>query len=267
MATAQPKNAMPAGDSLPEKTDSDNKGQQQQKERVYAGTFKSDEELEKGYVNLKKSYDTQGNEIGTLRANNQSLQQTNETLQRMLTTMQENNKPAQEPEPPKTDYEAELQNIRKEFKKGNIDEDELVLRTNKLTALQVSEDANQKLEKMRTELQNSFNSQLSERDQQVMLKDFHDKYPDFQELVTSGKLEEVKSQNPLHDDFSAYWALKAQEAFEKGKQEQSEISSGSENTNKVLSDPGTSMQTPKTKPTSEADIKASMLAAAKNTEQ
>ncbi|MCP4493242.1 MAG: hypothetical protein GY820_38960 [Gammaproteobacteria bacterium] len=254
MAKAQPKDAIPAGDIPPETPD---KGEVVEP-KVYAGTFKSADELEKGYGELKGKLDTQGGELGTLRGENKQLQ---DQMATMTQEAQGREEAARNATPP-TDYEQELREVKKQFDSGDIDEDEYVLQTNTITANRVSAESDAKIDAMKQDLIGQFQNTLADRDTQVVVDKFHKDNPDFATLQADGTLARLQQDNPMLDEVSAYYSHQAQTAFDKGKADQERIERGSDNAGKVLSEPGSAMQTPGSKPTTEAELKASMLKAA-----
>ena len=224
----------------------------EQAPRVYAGTFKDPDSLEKGYGELKSKLDTQGGELGAIRAENKALQE-QVTLAGQPTTP--------ETAAPATDYEAAQVDLANKYENGDIDFPTYAQQSNAMTAQAVQERAQTQVSEILGQAEERTQATLAERDNQEMLGKFHEKYPDFVEKQSAGELEKVKADNPYFDDVNAYFAIKANEAKEAGRTEQASLESGSEDAGKVLADPGSAMQTPAKKPTTEAGIKASMLAA------
>jgi len=218
--------------------------------RVYAGTFKDPDALEKGYGELSGRFDIQGNELGTMRTEN-------ETLRVALAEAQKPVESAVTPEP--TDFQGMQSALAKQYEDGDIDFPTYAKESNALTAQAVQEQAQVQLDQTLSKANDQFSQTLQERDDQVTVDKFHSQYPDFAEKQASGALQATREANPMFDDMTAYFALTAQEAKEAGKAEQAKLESGSLEAGKVLADPGTVMQTQK-RPVGEAALKASMLA-------
>jgi len=219
-------------------------------ERVYAGTFKDPDALEKGYGELKGKLDAQGGELGAIRGENKALQD----------RMAEMQQAPQTPNVPTTDYESAQAELAASYENGDIDFPTYARESNAMTAQAVSEQAQTQVEQILGQANDQFTQTLTERDDQVAVDKFLEQYPDFTEKQQSGALEQMRTSNPMFDDVTAYFAITAQEAKSAGMAEQARIESGSQTAGKVLADPGTAMQTPTKKPIGEAAIKASMLA-------
>lgn len=256
MATSIPEGAIPAGDKPPEPRQDTGKVESQE-ERVFAGKYKSPDDLEAGYNALKQKLDEQGSELGSLRSENGSLKEQQEALSRAAKEREES---ALKAEPP-TDYEQELANVAKKYDDGDISFKEALLETNSLTAQRVAAENEQKMQMMQQSLQESFQSTLADRDNQVVVDKFLEKHQDFNELQDSGAIASRMAQDPMLDELSAYYALKADMAFEEGKRSHEQLVDGSKAAKRVLSDPGAAMQSQTKMPTTVAERKASMLAA------
>lgn len=216
------------------------------------GKFNSSADMEKGYLELQNKLSAQGAELGEVRKYAQAIAEQ---------AQQQSQQSAQAPAEPATDYEQMLADISRAVDDGDMEPGEAILKSNAITAQMVQGQAQQQINGVLDQATQQFESTLADRDQQSMVDKFNEQNPDFQQLLESGALEPFKQANPMHDDFSAYYAAKADAAFSQGQAEQAKIKAGSEDAGKVLSEPGTAMQTPKKKPTGEAAIKASMLAA------
>ena len=221
-------------------------------EKVYAGKYKSPEDLEKAYGEIGKKYGQQSQQVGELSKQNQELAQRLEAIEKQNAELSN---------PPKTDYEAELRALNKQYDEGEIEIGELLLRTNAITRQQTLAEADQKYGNILDQASNQFQQTLSERDAQAQANKFHEQNPEFNQWAESGELDAMKESNPMLDDLSAFYALKAAKAFEAGKEETLRLKSGSEEAGKVLSKPGNSIQQankPKERLTGSA-LKASML--------
>lgn len=213
--------------------------------------YESPEALATAYQNLEGKLGEQGTELGSLRAAKKVLEEQIET-ERTATEAREDKEPA-------TDYETKLQEIYDELTAGDITVEAALKQSNALTAeaaaLKATEAAAQTLE-----------DTLKERDAKAVHKEFLKDHPDYEEIRKSGKLESIKQESGgMHDDFSAYFALKATTAKEEGMAEAARLAAGDEKTQTVLTKPGESIQqTNKPKsPLSEGDLEASMLGAAR----
>lgn len=233
-------------------------------------TAKPEPEIDyaKSYQELQKKFGEHSNIVGELRKQNQQLMQELQGIKEIASKREEVARNL----PPPTDYEKMLADIAQKADEGEITLQQALIESNKITRewskAEAERDKQALIEQARGEVQ----SLLSEKDAQQAVTKFHEANPDFQTLREQGAFEQLKAEDPLLDDLSAYWKTKALEAqkaadlrFEEGKKEALRVASGSEKAGKVLSDPGKSMQTtPKQRgPLGEGDIKASMLAALK----
>lgn len=261
----------PAGDQPPEGQDDNKSGQQQQQQGHADDKNKSGQQQsqqgaqgdqgDKGdqsgddwetrYKNLEKKLGEQGNEMGQLKKQNQELVQ---QLEQMKSGDQEKGKGEQQA----PGYEDKMNQIYKQLDDGDISVEEALRQSNALTAemtrANADEVASQKVQEA-----------LAQKDQEAMVNKFFEDHPDFQQLKESGALDQEKQQMPgFHDDFSAYFALKArtaaEEAYERGKKEMQGLEEGDANAGKVLQKPGSTMRNQNPEPlTDEGDIKQSML--------
>jgi len=217
-------------------------------EKLLAGKFKTPEEMEQGYTNLEQKLGEQGEEVSTLRKQTQYL---TEQLESGKQAAQEEGGQAGE------DYNAKLQDIQNQIEEGELSVSEGLAKTSEITAAMATDQA-------MTKFHETQQQQAVEASKQKFAED----NPDFFELQKQGELEKVKSQYPgLHDDFSAYFQLKAnqeaQAAYERGKQEMAKIAEGDKGTQKVLPGEGSDPQMQEIgdnkKPAGESDMKESML--------
>lgn len=225
---------------------------------------KPEADYQKRYEELSKKFGEHSNQVGELRKQNQTMAQQMEEIQSKAA---EREKAARNAEPP-TDYEKMLSDIADQLDAGDISERDALLQSNKITREWTKAEAAQEKEQLLSQARSEAQSLLDQKDSDQIVSRFHESNPDYQELADNGTINELMSDDPLLDDLSAFWKHKAQSAaaekdaaFEAGKQEALRVKSGSENTGKVLADPGTSMQTQQksNRPASESDIKASML--------
>jgi len=251
MAKKEEEGRIPAGAPLP--PDEGTEVVQDVPKTVKAGEkeYESAEALGEAYQNLESKLGEQGNELGTERAaKNAALHE----IEGLKATAAETAKADQTPG--EGDYETQLADIYKKLNDGDITVEDAMQKSNTLTAEMATDIAVQKATQ-------GFESTLQDRDAKGIQDQFLKDHPDFAELRDSGKLEEIKGQSPMHDDFSAYFALKATTAKEEGKTEAAKLAAGDEATKTVLTKPGETIQQeniPKT-PLSDAEAEDSMLKA------
>jgi len=204
------------------------------------GKFDSPEALAKAYQELESAHGRQSSEIGDLR----------KTKDVLLTQLEQNQKmPGQQSgkreAPPKEappDYDAQITDIASKVDQGELDIAEALKLTSNITTAKALSMANEQFTKANQ-------AQQAKMVQDQFLKD----HPDFMQLQQDGTLQSIMQSNPLHDQFSAYWAyqadqqsqakdLAAQEAYEKGKSEVQKLAEGTKVAEKVLSSPGSTMR-------------------------
>lgn len=245
-------NVYPAGDMPPEVED-DVKNSSDSGHADADKTNKGDDsgspgaDYETRYKNLEKKLGEQGNEMGQLKQQNKQLV---EQLEQMKS--EDQGKPKGDQQAP--GYEAKMNEITKQLEAGDISVEEAFRQSNTLTRQASEQVASARVKEA-----------LAEKEQEEQVQRFFKDHPDFQQLKESGELEGVKEQMPgFHDDFSAYFAYKAQQAektgYEKGRQEMEALAQGDANTDQVLRNPGSAIrnQNPETL-TDEGDIKDSMM--------
>lgn len=233
---------MPTGDAPPEVQDGN-----AIPEKVYAGKYKSPEELENAYKEAESRIGKQGSEVGELR-------KTNEALAAQLNAMKmEIAKSQQKPEPT-TDYEQKLADIVSSMEAGDLTIEQAIMESNKITAQKASQEAIK-------QSQSYFQEQLKKQKAETVQSEFIKNNPDFLELQKSGALEAIKQENPMHDDFSALFEYRARQAQEKLKTGIDQTKAEAEASTKVLKKPGAAIRDTKPKPLkSEAEMKSAMLA-------
>lgn len=248
----------PAGDLPPEPEEENPEGEghaggPEDNSQADAADAKAGEEgapnWEERYRQLEKKLGEQGDELGLMRQQNQELQTALQQMQQSQTPEgQEESKGLQD----------QLQSIRQKMDDGDLSPDEAMFETANIVA---------QMSKMEAEQITEQRLQKYQQDTQAeqVLNQFHRDNPDFEELRQTGTLEEVKKQLPgLHDDFSAYYAYKAQtaadEAYKRGKEEMEKLASGDAAAGKVLSKPGQTIRQKNQKPlTSPKDVQQSMM--------
>jgi len=140
------------------------------------------------------------------------------------------------------DYQSKLDKVCRQVEDGDLSIEEGMRQSNALTAKMATETATEQVTEQ-------FQSTLQEREAQDLQQQFLDDHPDFKGLKDSGKLNPYKEQyGGLHDDFSAYFAYKAEHPV---AEEEESPGAEVEQTSK-----------PQT-PLSDNEVEASMLAAMK----
>jgi len=233
---------------------------------VEAEPEKAPMDYEKSYQELHKKFGEHSNQVGELRKQNQMLSQQVEQIAKQSQVREEKARDL----PPPTDYEKMIRDVAKKVDTGDMSYEDGLVASNKITREWTKAEAAAEKESLLEQVRNEASSLLQAKDSEQIVSKFHEKNPDFQSLQGEGRFEQLKAEDPLLDDLSAYWkhqALTAGEreaaAFERGKMEAQRVAGGSAPAAKVLSDPGNSMQTQQksSRPMSEQSIKESMLAA------
>lgn len=231
-------------------------------EKVYAGKFKTPEDLEKSYTELEKKLGEQGSRLGETEKERGILLGQLEQLQ------SQNKQVAPENKDEANDLNQQLQDITNKIEEGDLSIAEGMMQTAKITA---------QMAQMATV------NDIQQRQQQETVesskKNFADQNPDFFDLQQSGELDAIKNELPgFHDDVSAYYAKKAmdtqtameqaieaakKEGYEAGKAEMAKLADGDKNTAKVLQSGGKSAKDigRKTGPLKQSDLRQSGLAA------
>ena len=227
--------------------------------KVYAGKFKSPEELEASYSELQKKLGEQGNRLGETEKERSMLLSHLEQMKAQAPAEQQEEGP---------DLNAQLAAIAEQVESGDLSIGEGMMQSAAISAQIAQAKTTEGIQQQQQQAV-SANSQ----------KTFAETYPDFFDMQKSGALEEIKSQRPgFHDDVSAYFEKKAMdtqaataaaieaakaEAFEAGKAEMAKLAGGDKNTSKVLATPGNNGQNigRKSGPISKNDLRQSGLAA------
>jgi len=230
-------------------------------DKVYAGKYKSPEELEKSYVELQKKLGEQGNKVSALESQNKQLF---DHVTRVQQAAQAQAAKQPEGSPTQDALNATMAELSKvDFMEDNAPAQvaQLMQKSIALTAQLASENAKRDAEQSTQQL-------LSKKDEESMTNQFLEKHPDFKELQEQGAFQALKSKNPMHDDFSAYYALKAQQAAEQATVFQAELekakeianlAGGDAATSKVITKPGATPSGERPKPKSRAERRQSAL--------
>ncbi|RLC68833.1 MAG: hypothetical protein DRH97_01865 [Chloroflexi bacterium] len=187
---------------------------------VDLGDFKTPAELKTAYDKLQTKYGEQSTEVGGLR-------KTQTDLTDKLTKAEK----AAEPEP-KTDYEAQLKEIRTKVDDGSLTIAEGMEEQGRLITEKTAAETVKIAEEKTKEL-------LLDRDAQTAEKEWHKKYPDYQEFIDSGEAATYMADNPmLIDPTMAYLMDRETKAHKAGMDAQVKLEKGTELTEKVLDEPG-----------------------------
>lgn len=204
--------------------------QQAAQEQLLLGKFKSPDDLAKAYAELEKRFGQQSGEVGELRKQQQILfgQLEGKGGQQGQASQQ-----AQTPAQP--DYDAQLMDIQQKVDDGELSIAEALKLSSDISANKAATLAAQQMQKL----------QQQQQAQQVQTQ-WLEQNPDYTEFVGSPDHASIMKSNPLHDDFSAYHAWKAQraatEAYEKGKAEVQNLAQGAEAGRKVLAGQGATIR-------------------------
>lgn len=216
-------NVMPAG-SMPPEPEVEVEEDAVVEPEPILGKFKSADDLATAYSELERKIGEQGNELGAMKQMNTML------MEQMNARQAQDQTPASEAEKDTFDYEAQLSELSMAVEDGDMPIEQAIVKASNLAAENATRSAVSKYQEMTA-------AQQREAAQQQFLET----NPDFLELQRSGQLEPIKKALPgMHDDFSAYFALKAQSAAQAAleKKETDRIASGADRTDKVLQKPG-----------------------------
>ena len=184
------------------------------------GKFKTQDDLATAYSELEKKFGEQGNDLGSQKQMNTMLMEQAQARQAQDQT------PAKVEEVDTFDYEAQMGTLQAAVEEGEIPIEKALVQASNLAAENATRTALSKYQEMTAADQ-----------QQTAQQSFLDSNPDFLELQQTGQLEPIKKALPgMHDDFSAFYALKAQQAATAAeeKQEVSRIAEGDKRTEKVF---------------------------------
>ena len=203
------------------------------------GKFESPEDMAAGYSELEKVLGRQSAELSQLR------QQAEKQAPA----------PAQEQEPPQ-DFVGARGVIEKQIEEGELSISEGLTKLSALTQQETE-----------FQLEEKFAAYDEKRAATEQYDNFVGANPDFLEYEQQGALNEEMAANPMHDKFSAYYAVKAKvdtaSAYEKGKEEALKLAKGADGTKSVLSKPGVTAREPvkPQKGLSDSDKVSGMMAA------
>lgn len=215
-------------------------------------------DYEKSYKELQSKFGEHSNLVGSLKQENKTMMEKLANLEKQAAAREES---ARNEEPP-TDYEKMLREVSRKYDDGDMTFEQAMLESNSITRQQAQAEMQGQMKGLLDQTTNAFQTELQNRDSNAVVQKFHEANPDFQQLQQSGDLQRIMDQEPMHDEFSAYWAHKATIARQEALDEAARVKAGSENASKVLADPGSSMQHQRKsgRPLSESEMKASMAA-------
>jgi len=238
----QEQRVMPAG-SMPPRDPEETQGQSQlaapeapqsaeqqaAQEQLLLGKFKSPDDLAKAYAELEKRFGQQSGEVGELRKQQQIL------FGQLGEKGGQQGGQASSAPPAQPDYDAQLMDIQQKVDDGELSIAEALKLSSDISANKAATLAAQQMQKI----------QQQQQAQQVQTQ-WLEQNPDYTEFVGSPDHASIMKSNPLHDDFSAYHAWKAQraatEAYEKGKAEVQSLAQGAEAGRKVLAGQGATIR-------------------------
>jgi len=224
---------------------------------LLGGKFKSVADLEKSYSEPSSKLGEQGNRLG-------KAEEERSLLLRQLDSLQAQSQVAPKDEDKAAGFEEQLGQIAQQVEDGDLSIGEGMHQTAKVSALIAQ---NETVKGIRQEQEQSAFNQSKQN--------FADANPDFFEMQQAGVLEAAKGKLPgFHDDVSAFYALKAEQALSSveaaraegvalGKAEMAKIAGGDSNTQKVLQGGGNSAEKigRKQGPMKQNEIRESGLAA------
>jgi hypothetical protein len=237
--------AIPAG-SLPFGADTSDAGAKAQTDTAadaqtgdqpILGKYKTQEDLIKAHQELESRLGSQGSELGDLRKQSEFLMQQNQALMDKLGTTSKSDKKNDAAAP---DFNAQIKDLADKVESGDLDIASALKQQAALTVDKMGQVLDQKLIAAKTQ---------SEADK---IRDkFLGEHPDFAEMQKSGRLAQIRAANPIHDDLTAYFEIKRQEAvadvdtkiktaMEQGRIEGAKLAQGAEAAGRVQGKNGAS---------------------------
>jgi hypothetical protein len=176
--------------------------------KIYAGKYKSVEDLEAGYQNLQKSHGQQSNELGGVR---EQLTSINNNMLSMQQAQQ--GQPQQGPS-----FEEQRSKVVTGFKSGDIDEIGMATQLSNISAQETAQQTQAQYQKDLEKQGQEFNAQLTQRDQQQAYQQFTSNNPDFEPLLEGGQIQQMIDADPyVRDEYDAYYKIQANVNAEAGK--------------------------------------------------
>jgi hypothetical protein len=179
----------------------------------YLGTWKTREAAEEGFANMKKLFDAQANELGTLR------KQT-DFLQKSLEETKGQSKKAEPAKPAGPDYDQELNSLQEAMSQLDPDEPTYQKELGKLIAKSNQMAAQKATQTALAAAQAEFKKALDERDVQAVHKDFYKANPDFNTPEMQMRIQEYVAKDPhgMSDPLVAYREIQRDDAMQKAQQ-------------------------------------------------
>lgn len=212
--------------------------------KVYAGKYKSVDDLEAGYNNLQKMHSQVANEGKQTFAELNGVKQQLADINKNMQSMQQ---PQQSAQP---DFKQQQDQVYADFDAGTIDEKIMATRLANIAAGQTAQQYKQALNEQSEALKNQFNDQLLQRDQEKVYSEFTTQNPDYESMLSSGQLQEIVASDPLvRDTVDAFYKVQLanaasaaeqakQQAFAAGQAEALKQVSGSEPSKSVTAGAG-----------------------------
>lgn len=222
--------------------------------------YKTPDELAKAYEKLHSKFGEAGKERGDLKAQNKVLAQQLEALMK-----QQQSKP--EEAKPKTDYEAMRLDIAKKVSNGDLSAEEGLDAMAKWSADFANYKASDAMERAVATMREQLDAKFQDLEARKIQEKFQEKNPDYPQVAQSGELDRYMAENPMHDQFSAYYAYKADQLAARLQEIEGRVQSGAKPTGPVVASPGNQIRN--TNPTNQgprapSDRRAAMLAAIQN---
>jgi hypothetical protein len=180
---------IPAGSMVPDDSgEATNPGATPQPEQEQSGAVSIDElskQLSDARTQLENAQGLigrQGGELGELRQNFAAL----------------SSQLPQKKDEPEEDYDARISELIGQFDSGEVEGGEAMATIARFA-----------MEKGVKTATSAIRSELEQANAQKTEQAFHEANPDFKELAQNGTLNAIMQQNPMHDQFSAYFAHKA----------------------------------------------------------
>jgi len=189
-------------------------------EKLIFGKYKSESEAEKGFKELESTLGKQGQELRTLREK--------------VASSQKAAPPEDKAAAKTTDagYQAQLDDIYAKLESGDISVADAIKQSNALTAETTMAIATNAAGKRTEEL-------LLDKDADAAEKQWHNDYPDYDEVVKSGALQPYIQKSPmLIDETVAYFQYKSDQKYEEGRSKAEEEFKNSAIADSVVKGPG-----------------------------
>ncbi len=212
---------IPAGSQPPQEetteTKADNISDNATEPEKLLGKFNSPEEMATSYKELEDTLGRQGSELGNLR--------------KQMEAMNEDKAVVEADTGQVSDFAEMKSVIETKVEEGEISVSEGMSQMAEITQQQTA-----------AQMEEKFAAYDEKRSAEGQYEKFINENPEFLEMEESGALNEVMQQNPMHDKFSAFYAVKGKAesdaAYERGKEEALKIAKGADGTKSVLSKPG-----------------------------